>query len=118
LFSGFKFSILGISVITFLSLIPGDNLPDSPVQNVDIIVHVVMYSFIGIVMLNEFKTQYTGLKWRSKLGIVLALIVYGGVIEVIQDTFIPGRFGSISDFMANGIGAMSGLLVYKNKYKS
>ena len=98
--SGFKFSILGLSVVTFLSLIPGNQLPDSPVLYVDIMVHVVMYSFMGIVVLNEFKTQYGGLNWRSKLGIVLALIVYGGVIEVIQDTLIPGRFGSISDFVA------------------
>ena len=111
--SGFKFSVLGISILSILSLIPGIQLPDSPIQYSDIMVHVVMYLVLGLVILRESSIQFNGLTIRLKGIIFLLLIVYGGILEVLQETFIPGRYGSVSDFLANALGVFSGLIIYR-----
>jgi VanZ family protein len=45
-----------------------------------------------------------------KLGlpIALSLIALGGMIEVAQ-SFVPGRFASMGDFVANAVGVALGL---------
>ena len=111
--SAFKFSSLGLAIISILSLIPGKQLPESPIQYADIMVHVVMYLIMSMVIFRESTKQYNGLSIRLKTVIVLLLIVYGGVLEVLQETFIPGRYGSLSDFLANATGVLSGLLIYR-----
>lgn len=111
--SGYKFSVLGISILSILSLIPGYQLPGSPIQYSDIMVHVVMYLILGLTVFRESSKQYDGLTIRLKIIIVLLLIVYGGVLEILQESFIPGRYGSVSDFLANAVGVLSGLIIYR-----
>jgi len=40
-------------------------------------------------------------------------IGYGGFMELAQHYFIDGRYGAISDFIANSLGAFAGLVAFK-----
>lgn len=70
---------------------------------------------MGLVIFKETTKQYDNPSIRFKVVIVLLLILYGGLLEVIQESFIPGRYGSISDFLANAVGVLSGLIIYQKK---
>jgi len=36
-------------------------------------------------------------------------IGYGGILELLQENFIQGRYGSWMDFFANAIGCLIGI---------
>ena len=42
----------------------------------------------------------------------VSLVVYGGLIEVVQ-SFVPNRFGSLPDFVADLAGIVLGLILYR-----
>ncbi|MEQ9064028.1 MAG: VanZ family protein [Vicingaceae bacterium] len=97
-----------IFAIAFLSLLPGDRLPDSPLKYTDIAVHVIMYGTLTIVILLERHRQYPITSPRSLIVPVLLVSVYGLSIEILQESFIPGRYGSVSDGIANAFGSAIG----------
>lgn len=55
-----------------------------------------------------------GKSYRLKaLWITLAIgIVYGALTEIMQETFIPGRVGSLFDWIADIIGSVLGVLFF------
>ena len=85
----------------------GFNIPHG-----DKIVHFIFYStaaFLGVFYLWEQS------KWSVKLRKSLVLmffltLVFGIIIEVIQYRFTLDRAGDIFDGLANGIGALCGVL--------
>jgi len=104
--------------IAVLSLIPGDKLPDSPIKFTDLIVHVLMYGTWALVLCLELKKQYLVGSERFSIGMLLIIIIIGIIIEVLQESFIPGRFGSSSDVFANTFGASSVYFLYMRVYNS
>lgn len=93
--------------ILYLSLTPSETLT---VGN-DKISHFIAYSCL---MLN---IGMLIMPMRSKLWLgMLAAIVFGGLIEVCQH-FIPGRFMSWGDVLANSIGVCIGCLLAIILYK-
>ena len=93
-------------LIAVLSLIPGDDLPDVSIEFVDLIVHVLMYGTWIFVLCLEIEKQYSGDSQRFRLRMLFIVIIFGIIIEVLQELFIPGRFGSVSDVLANAFGAI------------
>jgi VanZ family protein len=93
--------------ILYLSLSPTETLT---VGN-DKISHFIAY---GCLMLNIGLIQLPSIK-KLRTGIIAALLL-GCVVEVIQH-FVPGRFMSFGDVIANtigvGIGCLIALLFYK-----
>lgn len=107
----YKLSTLTLFIVTVLSLMPGNQFPESPIQYSDIMVHVIMYVGITWILFKEVSKQYNDLSNRLVLVMVLLIIVYGGILEILQESFIPGRFGSVSDFLANAAGVFSGMII-------
>lgn len=93
--------------ILYLSLTPTETLT---VGN-DKISHFIAYSClmlnIGLIQLPSIKNLRTG---------IIAALLLGCLVEVIQH-FVPGRFMSFGDVIANsigvGIGCLLALLFYK-----
>jgi len=101
--------------VAFLSLFSfsGTDLPSVSIPHIDKLVHFTFYfvaSVLGALSLKEYSSS-------SKIGmkvvwyLVLALIVYGILIEVLQSKFTTTRSGEILDFVANTIGVFAGIAV-------
>ena len=105
----FSFGVI-LTVITLLSLLP----PKSTINlgNKDKISHYIAYFFLTINAL--LITQN-----RKQVLTILLVILYGIIIEGLQ-SFVPGRFPSYNDVIANSLGALSGLVImlFGSKYLS
>ena len=102
----FSFFVILI-VITLLSLLP----PKSTINlgNQDKISHYIAYFFLTINAL--LITQK-----RKHILAIFLVIFYGIIIECLQ-SFIPGRFPSFNDVIANSLGTLSGFIIILIGYK-
>ncbi len=104
--------ICWIVIITVLSL---SSFKDFDTQGINIphldkLVHFLFYFFaaiLGVLLIREQTKGHLNL-YRSISISTLFAIVYGIVIEVIQNTFIQYRSGESYDVLANSIGAFFG----------
>ncbi len=99
-------------VIAVLSLIPGYKLPEASIKYADLIVHVVMYGGWMLVIGIERMKQYSGESKRYMNRMLLTVVTFGLMIEVVQELLVQGRFGSISDGVANTLGASLVYLIF------
>jgi VanZ family protein len=94
--------LCGVAVIVLIygSLAPALAPPGA--FQLDKLIHLVAYGGLAAVACLPCD--------RAKLGLTIAvmLIALGGMIEVAQ-SFVPGRFPSMGDFVANMIGVMLGV---------
>lgn len=91
----------GVLAIGYLSLTPLPNLPDVPGN--DKLHHLVAYAVL------TFLATLSRRKIKEVLTIFIAVIAYGGLIETIQP--YVNRYGEFGDFLANGAGAVLGVLL-------
>lgn len=107
-------AIIAIIIFYLCCLIPANDIPEVQftffVPN-DKIVHFLMY--FGLAGVASFNYIYA----RSGRIIILKLIVfaifipiiYGGLIEIIQNNYFPDRSGDWYDFLADALGALASL---------
>jgi len=98
------FTLFLLSIITILSLFPFPVLPEVPGS--DKTHHLIAYSVLAtpVVLANP----------RNLLLYLFLLIIYGGLIEIIQP--YVNRYGEWLDFLANTIGVIStyiAVLIYR-----
>lgn len=101
--SGYADRLAGgcVLAIGYLSLTPLAQLPDVP--GGDKLHHLAAYAVLA------FFASLSRKNIREILTILLAVIAYGGVIEMIQP--YVNRYGEFNDFLANGAGALLGVLL-------
>ena len=108
--------LCGIAILILTGL-PGSLLPSvKPVIGLDKVVHVLMYAVFAFLCLWGYREQFidNGSDYRKK-AIWLAVVIgvaYGGLTEIIQEAFVPGRTGDWFDFLADGIGTGLGTLLF------
>ncbi|MCQ2334853.1 MAG: VanZ family protein [Paludibacteraceae bacterium] len=106
-------TLLVLATITYLSLASGNGLPHYTLAfpHADKLIHVAMYCGLGLVLAAGM--QWRRLSTRRILGLGFGLpTLFGGLIELIQPYF-PPRTCELGDFIADGLGAATGvLLVY------
>jgi VanZ family protein len=87
-------------------------------NNIDKMYHLIAYFTLSSCWLYSFYK-----KPALKYIIIISCVVYGIIIEVLQQTLTLYRTGDFKDVLANTLGIVLGLLVYnqifkKNDYKS
>ena len=114
----FKYSwppaIVAIIIFYLCCLIPARDIPDVGFDffiPTDKIVHFLMY--FGLALVASFNYIY------DKQGNIIILklilfaifipILYGGLIEIIQNEYFPERSGDWYDFLADTLGALASL---------
>lgn len=90
--------IAALAMTTLFSLSP--SLGPDTVGLWDKLAHVLAYAVLAIFSL-------LGFSGRHRLVAVLLLTIYAGSMEVAQ-IHVPGRTGSVADFVANLIGISAG----------
>ncbi len=94
--------------ITILSLIKDDNLSIS--SESDKINHLIAYfclTFSWLYAFSKKKTFHKKIKY-----IILACIIFGIIIEVVQGTATSHRTASFLDIVANTIGVVFAVLAF------
>lgn len=104
-------------MILLLTGLPGSVFPKvKPAIGLDKVVHLLMYLGFAFITLWGYRKPYkeNGAAFRKKaLWIVLAIsIAFGALTEVMQETLIPTRTGSIYDWIADAIGSILGVTIY------
>jgi VanZ family protein len=106
-----KYFILAVAYtvwLTVLSLTPLNNVPLPEIQFGDKVVHFFLYFFLIIVWLLACQKL-----WQYKYYFITVIILWGIIIEFLQEYFIAFRTGDIYDALANGVGAIIGFIGYK-----
>lgn len=83
------------------------------IPNIDKVVHFMMFFSLSVIGgIYGIKTNKNYIKWQSINA--LCIIAIGGAIELIQPYF--GRDCSITDFYANTLGSITGVILSKFIY--
>jgi len=101
-----KLLIFYIIAILVISTIPGGAIPKFNIWSIDKILHIIEYFILAFLMINVLKKPTN----ISILGIIIFGIAYGGFNEIWQGV-VAGRYASIYDAIANGIGMIIGSLI-------
>ena len=95
--------IFGASSIPNLQRLPGDVSDKTG--------HFVGYAMLGALLLRgTANVRWAGVRWRASLGAVAGSALYGALDEYHQ-WFVPGRFSSVADWVADVSGAMAAVIV-------
>lgn len=119
-----RFIIPSIAWTLFLiivSVVPGTDIHYGGFHfdNADKIAHVLLYSLLTLFWSTALKRQNSYKELRIK---AFKIAFWGGfllglVLEIIQENFIFGRYFELLDLVANGIGCIFGILLFKIVYK-
>jgi hypothetical protein len=104
-------------VIFILCAIPGKNLPHydwADLLSVDKFVHFSLF-FIWMVLLRQawLKSHLSRPVIFQNTIAALGGIAYGGALELMQHYCYTDRSGSWFDFIANSLGAICGVILFK-----
>ena len=107
--------IIWMVLLTTLSLIDLSGLAESGIEIPmgDKLMHFTWYfvaALLGMLLLREQTMGWFSL-WYSALVIFSFLTIYGTILEVIQVVLTAVRSGDINDALANGAGALAGVLL-------
>lgn len=114
----FKYSwppaIVAIIIFYLCCLIPSNDIPEVGFDffiPTDKIVHFLMYFGLAGVASFNYIYDKKGKIIILKLIVfaILIPIIYGGVIEILQDRYFPERGGDWYDFLADILGAIASL---------
>jgi VanZ family protein len=113
-------AVLSLVVATILFCLPGDEFPEKKWFEkifLDKWAHVglfmVMVLLWSLPMLHRIKLQSR--LHSTLIGIAVAFIFYGIIIEVIQGRYIPNRSFSVADMVADAMGCGVGFFLAKRK---
>ncbi len=104
--------ICWILIITILSLSSFEDIDTEGINipHLDKLIHFFFYfvaATLGILLIRE-RTKGQFNLTRAIIISGLSVIIYGIIIEVIQDTFTENRSGELYDVLANSLGAFFG----------
>ncbi|MFN4122321.1 MAG: VanZ family protein [Flavobacteriales bacterium] len=104
---------LWLVVTTILCLLPGKDMPEINIVNFDKAAHFLVFGLLCFLWLRfvwQFKLTQQGKK-SSVLIVALAIIFYGGFMEVLQGVFYADRTADVFDFIANSLGVITAVVI-------
>jgi VanZ family protein len=106
-------STLMCAVILVLCLMNTEELPGAPMSNFDKLVHLIMFLTISGVFFFD-RTQHLKLKITQQQLLFSALlfpILFGGIIEILQEYCTLTRSGDWMDWVFDSVGAVVGWVI-------
>ncbi len=108
-------NIIWAIIIFILCSIPGDTLPSSSfikIPHFDKLVHFGMFFILAIFIISELNYQTKWNQFKVALVTLTIVVVYGGVIEILQQNYFTNRSGDYIDFIADSLGAVVAILTF------
>ena len=116
-------AIIWFITSTILLVLPGDDLPSNGIfgiQNFDKLVHLGMFSLLTILFAFPFAKAGIESKALTKkiFTIAIAVVIYGIVMEFVQEYWAINRAFDLSDMLFDSIGSVLGgvaILIFGKK---
>lgn len=105
--------ILCAAVILLLTGLPGTCFPPvKPIVGLDKVIHMLMYTGFTFALIWGYREPFRerGMDYRKKafwMAVIIG-VAYGALTEIMQETLIPLRTGSVYDWIADVIGSVLG----------
>ena len=103
----YPLSILIIGIILFLSFFNPPETPLNEVNNIDKVLHFIMYfGFCSVLWFEYFRSHALSDPKRLVPWAIIAPIIFSGLIEIGQQTLTPTRAADWYDFLFNSLGCL------------
>ena len=100
-------------VIFSFSGMSSDDLPDFTFRIWDKFMHFLAYGVLGILMYRSFiNSKWNYIYNNAAFFSIFLTIIYGASDEIHQN-YVPGRFPSYADWVADAIGAIVFIIIYR-----
>ena len=107
--------ILAIGIF-ILSSIPQLNPPDLGFKIQDKLYHFLFYAIFGFLIARSFSfLKVSPFFHRYSLIFAVVFSAVYGLSDEIHQYFVPGRFCSIGDFVADSLGGAAGVFIYHHR---
>ncbi|MFM7053169.1 MAG: VanZ family protein [Bacteroidota bacterium] len=118
----FKAPLIWAILIWAFSSIPNTELPDFSFWRIlsgDKLIHVFLYGVLSFLLVGSSLKQhmYRRVRYNALTFSLFATSVYGVLIELYQEFVLTDRFGDWADALANFVGALLGLILFKSIFK-
>jgi VanZ family protein len=113
------FTILWAAMILLTTLLPSTSMPAGlslwELLSFDSFAHCFLFAVLTFLMIIGLTKQFTYLKLRhfAVRSSLFISTMFGVSIELMQHFFIYGRQGDIIDVLANTIGCLIGIILFK-----
>jgi len=108
----FGLAISWTLLIAFLCLVTFSKLPSLGVSGVDKYVHATLHFVFTLFWGSYISLKQNEIKIPKILRVVMLSILYGIVIEILQETITTTRHADILDVLANFTGTLLALAVF------
>jgi VanZ family protein len=106
--------ILVCALAWTILIIIGCSLPGSAVPKVPLFPHFdKVVHFIFFFIFTMLWSVYNNCKWVTTIYIIITSFIFGWLIEIYQKNYVIGRSFDVFDIIADTIGAVSFLIIYK-----
>ena len=102
--------IYGILILS-VSSIPGNSIPRFVLLSWDKLFHIIEYSILGFLSVRSFDSKSI----KNMINISIICLCFA-VFDEIWQSFVPGRFSSALDVIADGIGIIIGIIFASRFY--
>ena len=106
-------AIFWAAFILLLMSLPGKDLPDFDIWAINIedkLGHIAVFGLLSCLMVWGLVRRMNSVNRKSFWCIFLLVTLYGAATEILQGVAFPTRFASVSDFIADAIGAGLGIV--------
>lgn len=101
-----------MGVISWLSSIPGTDLPKLNIPFADKAVHFSEFFVLGILMARAIFRSFPAMSILKAAIIAVMIAALYAALDEWHQAFIPGRTVDILDFAANFVGLNLGVCIY------
>lgn len=108
----------GMVLIFISSSISSDNLPDIVFKLSDKFIHFVIFGILAVLVFRSFEIMKTKIVHENAFPLSIAVTVLYGALDELHQYFVPGRFTSLADWVADALGAIVLLYLYRKFLKS
>jgi len=103
-------------LISILSIMPTDGIDNqmwSFIPHQDKIMHFIFYGIFSFLLIRAFLSYFRKNRsvWMLALITFLIIVLYGIIIEIIQDRLTSSRQGDIMDMVSNLAGCIVGIFL-------
>lgn len=106
------FAIFCTLFIGYLSLTDISSLPKLEVKNEDKLYHLIAYFVLNTIWLTALKPFFSK-RMLSKISISLGIIIFGIIVEILQELITEVRVFDFYDILSNSSGIILSYLCFK-----
>ena len=110
----FQFPWQSIMLAIFIQSSLGSlKLPDFGFDPLDKILHFIVFGILGILTARGLRNAKTRIVKENYFSLTLLICIIYGASDEIHQYFVPGRYASWADWIADGLGVIILVWIYK-----